>query len=171
MLFRNILFVLAVSLSVPAWAADSASASTNNNNDNDVIVKDAWTTETVPGQTKAILRMSVTCVNSYGKLVAVDSPMATAGTMEQLRPVHGRMAVQMLSAVALRHGRAMGFSERGVYLALKGLKQQLKVGDTVPVTLTILTAGKKVMVDVTVEVKPQDLSYKAYEDVELQKQR
>lgn len=163
MLLRKLLITFAVLLSANAWAADAG-----KNPADDVIVKNAWTTETVPGQTKVVLRMDVTCTTSYGKLVAVDSPMATSGTMEQLRPIHGRMAVQTLSAVALRHGRAMGFSERGVYLALEGLKRQLKVGDTVPVTLTILTAGKKVMVDVNVEVRPQDLSYKAYEEVEQQ---
>jgi periplasmic copper chaperone A len=162
MLFRKILFTLAVLLSASAWAADSPAS-------NDVIVKNAWTTETVPGQAKAALHMDVTCTTSYGKLVAVDSPIAAAGGMEQLRPVHGRMGVQTLSAVAVCHGRAMAFSERTVSLVLKGLKQPLKVGDTVPVTLTILTGGKKVMVDVNVEVRAADLSYKAYDQVEQQK--
>ncbi len=158
MLMRKLLVVLAVLLSANAWAGNS-----------DVIVKNAWTTETVPGQTKVSLRMAVTCTTSYGKLVAVESPIAESGGIEQLRPQHGRMAVQTLSSVALRHGRAMEFSERTVSLVLKGLKQPLKVGDTVPVTLTILTGGKKVMVDVNVEVRPQQLSYKAYEEVEQQK--
>ncbi len=156
---RNLLFTLAVLLSAQAWAGN-----------NDVIVKNAWTTETVPGQTKATLRMAVTCTTSYGKLVAVESPVAESGGIEQLRPQHGRMAVETLTSVALRHGRPMEFSERTVFLVLVGLKQPLKVGDTVPVTLTILTGGKKVMVDVNVQVKPAQLSYKAYEDVERQKQ-
>lgn len=159
MLFRKLLFTLFVLMSATAWAA-------SGDGSKDVIVKNAWTTETVPGQTKVGLNMDVTCTTSYGKLVAVDSPIAASGGIEQLRPVHGRMAVQTLSAVQLRHGRAMPFSERTVSLVLKGLKQPLKVGDTVPVTLTILTGGKKVMVDVNVAVKAADLSYKAYEQVE-----
>ncbi len=161
MFLRKMLFTLMVFMSAGAWAASDASK--------DVVVKHAWTTETVPGQTKIVLHMDVTCTTSYGKLVAVDSPIAESGGMEQLRPQHGRMAVQTLSAVALRHGRAMAFGERTVSLVLRGLKQPLKVGDTVPVTLTILTGGKKAMVDVNVEVKAADLSYKAYEQVEQQK--
>jgi copper(I)-binding protein len=158
MSMRNILFMLMVFVSAQAWAGDQ-----------DVIVKNAWTTETVPGQTKVILRMDVTCTQSYGKLVAVESPVAESGGMEQLRPQHGRMAVQTLTSVALRHGHAMDFSERTVSLVLIGLKQPLKAGDTIPVTLTVLTAGKKVMVDVNVEVRAQGLSYKAYQDVESKK--
>lgn len=165
MLFRKILFTLLVLTSASAWAAAAASSDPSK----DVIVKNAWTTETVPGQTKVALHMDITCTTSYGKLVAVESPIAASGGMEQLRPLHGRMAVQTLSAVALRHGSPMGFSERTVSLVLKGLKQPLKVGDTVPVTLTILTGGKKLEVDVNVPVKAADLSYKAYQEVEQQK--
>ncbi|HKB60676.1 MAG TPA: copper chaperone PCu(A)C [Gallionellaceae bacterium] len=164
MLFRNMLFTLAVLLSTSAWAADV------NNDNHEVVVKNAWTTETVPGQTKVALRMDVTCTSSYGKLVEVDSPLAASGGIERLRPLHGRLAVQTLTSVHLRHGRAMSFSERTISLVLKGLKQPLKVGDTVPVTLTIYTAGKKVQVDVPVEVRAAELSYKAYENVEMQKQ-
>lgn len=162
MLFRKLLFTFMVLASATAWAGSGDASK-------DVVVKNAWTTETVPGQTKVGLHMDVTCTTSYGKLVAVDSPVAESGGIEQLRPVHGRMGVQTLSAVQLRHGRAMAFGERTVSLVLKGLKQPLKVGDTVPVTLTILTGGKKVMVDVNVAVKAADLSYKAYEEVEQQK--
>lgn len=164
MLLRNLLITFAVLLSANAWAADGG-----KNPADDVIVKNAWTTETVPGQTKVALHMDVTCTTSYGKLVAVDSPIAESGGIERLRPLHGRMAVETLTSVALRHGHAMPFSESTNLLVLKGLKKPLKVGDTVPVTLTILTAGKKVMVDVNVEVRPQQLSYKAYEEVEQQK--
>lgn len=163
MLFRNILFMLAILFSATAWAADV------NNDDHEVVVRHAWTTETIPGQTKVELSMDVTCTKSYGKLVSVDSPLAASGGIERLRPRHGRLAIQKLSSVHLRHGRAMSFSQRTMSLVLYGLKKPLVVGDILPVTLTINTAGKQVQVDVKVKVKAAELSIKAYQQVEMQK--
>lgn len=161
MLFRKLLFTLLVFLSIPAWAADV------NNENHEVVVRHAWTTETAPGQDKVVLHMDVTCTQSYGKLVSVDSPLAASGGIERLRPRHGRLAVQQLSSVHLRHNRAMKFSERTISLVLRGLKRPLKAGQIVPVALTVLTAGKKVIVDVHVRVKASAMNFKAYDKVEM----
>jgi copper(I)-binding protein len=80
--------------------------------------------------------------------------------MQRLRPSHGRMAVETLSAVAMRHNRPMEFGPRTTSIMMLGLKQPLKAGDVVPLKLTVNTAGKKVEVEVKAKVKPPEASDK-----------
>lgn len=150
MKLRNMLFIFIFILSGSAWA-DSKDA--NKDASKDVVVRNAWISETAPGQTKAEVQMEITCVNSIGKLVAVESPLAESVEIQRLRPSHGRMAVETLTAVAMRHNHPMPFSPRTQSIMLLGLKQPLKAGDLVPVKLTVITGGKKVEVDVKAKVK------------------
>lgn len=145
--FRNLLFMFIFALSGSAWA-DNKDAS------KDVVVRNAWITETAPGQTKAEVQMEITCVNSIGKLVAVESPLAESVELQRLRPSHGRMAVETLTAVAMRHNHPMSFGPSTVSIMMLNLKQPLKAGDLVPLKLTVNTSGKKVEVDVKAKVKP-----------------
>ncbi len=151
MIFRNVLFIIVFALSGSAWAESKDAKDVK-----DVVVKNAWVTETTPGQTKASVQMEITCVNSIGKLVAVESPLAESVEMQRLRPSHGKMAVETLSAVAMRHNRPMEFGPRTTSIMLLGLKQPLKAGDVVPLKLTVNTAGKKVEVEVKAKVKPPE---------------
>ena len=145
-MLRTMIFLFVFALSGSGWA--------DNKDVKDVVVKNAWVTETAPGQTKASVQMEVTCVNSIGKLVAVDSPLAESVELQRLRPSHGRLEVETLSAVAMRHNHPMVFGPRTVSIMLLGLKKPLRAGDVVPLTLTVNTAGKKVEVDVKAKVKP-----------------
>jgi len=151
-MFRNLLLIIIFALSGNAWA--------ETKDVKDVVVKDAWVTETAPGQTQASVQMEVTCVNSIGKLVAVDSPLADSVELQRMRPSHGRMAVETLSAVSMRHNRPMSFGPHTVSIVLLGLKQPLKAGDVVPVKVTVNTGGKKVEVDVKAKVKARETSDK-----------
>jgi copper(I)-binding protein len=147
MKFSNALFILIFSLSASAWA-DTKDAPSK-----DVVVKNAVITETAPGQTKAEVQMEITCVSSIGKLVAIESPLAESVEMQRLRPSHGRMAVETLTAVAMRHNHPMTFGPRTQSIVMLGLKQPLKAGDLVPLKLTVNTAGKKVEVEIKAKVK------------------
>ncbi len=146
MKLRNILFVMILAVSGNVWAD-------NKDPSKDVVVKNAWITETAPGQTKAEVQMEITCTNSIGKLVGVESPLAESVELQRLRPSHGRMAVETLTAVAMRHNHPMSFGPRTQSIVLLGLKQPLKAGDLVPVKLTVITGGKKVEVEVKAKVK------------------
>ncbi len=151
MKLSNMLFILTLALSGSAWA-DNKDASKDTSKD--VVVRNAWITETAPGQTKASVQMEITCVSSIGKLVAVESPLAESVEMQRLRPSHGKMAVETLTAVAMRHGHPMSFGPRTQSIVMLGLKQPLKAGDLVPLKLTVNTAGKKVEVEIKAKVKP-----------------
>ncbi len=152
MKLSNLLFILTLAASGSAWA-DTKDA-TGKDASKDVVVRNVWIAEPAPGQTKAEVQMEITCVNSIGKLVAVESPVAESVELQRLRPSHGRMAVETLTTVPMRHNRPMAFGPRTQSIVLLGLKQQLKAGDLVPVKLTVVTGGKKVEVEVKARVKP-----------------
>jgi len=158
-MLRNSLLLMAFFMAGSAWA-DSQ----------DVVAKNAWVSETIPGQTKVTVQMDLTCTAGTGKLVGVESPVAESGGIQRVWVVHGKTTTEPVSAVPMRRGRAVSFRENGISIVLLGLKQPLKTGDVVPLTLTVLTGGKKVEVEVKAEVKALDLSYKHYQEVDKQHQ-
>lgn len=162
-MWKKLLCVALICVAGSAWAAD------NNNENNDVIVKDVWVGETVPGQTTASVQMDVTCASRSGKLVAADSPVADSVEVQRLWPSGGKIRMVKVGRVRLPRGQPVEFGNRGMSLMLLGLKQQLKQGEQVPVNLTVvLSNGDKVSVATQAEVRPLDLSYKHYENREVQ---
>lgn len=153
-MLRNLLVLLMLGLAGSAWAGSK-----------DVVAKNVWVNETVPGQTKASVQMDLTCVSTSCKLLAVDSPVAESGEMQKLWPSHGKVTMSPVRNVRLPRGKAVSFNERTTSLMLLDLKQPLKVGQQVPVNLTVmLSDGKKVTVEVQAEVRAMELSVKAYKD-------
>ncbi len=151
MKFSNLLFILTLIMSGSAWADNKDAAKEDASKE--VLVRNVWIAEPAPGQTKAEVQMEITCLNSIGKLVAVESPVAESVELQRLRPSHGRMGVEVLTTVPMRHNRPMSFGPRTQSIVLLGLKQPLKAGDLVPVKLTIVTGGKKWEVEVKAKVK------------------
>jgi len=105
-------------------------------------VAEPWVRGTVPQQKATGLFASITSAKG-GKLVAASSPvagvveiheMAMEGTMMKMRALPAGLDLPAGKAVALKPG--------GYHVMLMDLKQQLKVGETVPVTLVIEGADK-----------------------------
>lgn len=152
MTMRKFLAALLLLMAGSAWAAGK-----------DVIVRNVWVSETVPGQTMASVNLTLTCVKSAGKLVAVDSPVAESGEMQRPWPSGGKIRMSKVRTVRLPRGTAVEFGDRTISLMLLGLKQPLKEGDHIPVNLTVmLTDGTKVVTEASAEVRQADLSYKQY---------
>jgi len=158
MMLRKLLLVIVLGMASSAWAGSK-----------DVVVKNAWLSESVPGQTTASVQLDLTCTTASGKLVALDSPVADSAEMQRLWPSNGKVKMVHVPNVRLPRGRAVSFGERTISLMLLDLKQPLKVGDQVPVNLTVmLSDGKKLTVETQAEVRPLELSYKHYQDAEVQ---
>ena len=113
-------------------------------------VAEPWVRGTVPQQKATGLFAKITSAKG-GKLVAASSPvagvveiheMAMEGTMMKMRALPAGLDLPAGKAVALKPG--------GYHVMLMDLKQQLKVGETVPVTLVIEGADKA---RETIEVK------------------
>jgi copper(I)-binding protein len=158
MMWRKLLCMVLLGLASSAWAGNK-----------DVMVRNAWVGESVPGQTTASVQLVMTCVASSGKLVAVDSPAAESAEMQRLWPSGGKIRMSKVRNVRLPRGRAVEFGGRTISLMLLGLKQPLKEGEHIPVNLTVVLAdGQKVTVEAKAEVRPLDLSYKHYQQKEVQ---
>jgi len=158
-MWRNLMAVMLLGAASSAWAGS-----------HDVMVKNAWVGETVTGQTTVSVQLDLTCTTASGRLVALDSPVAESVEIQRLWPSGGKVKMAKVRNVRLQRGRAMSFGEHFSYsLMMLGLKQPLKIGQQVPLTLTVmLSDGNKVTVEAQAEVRALELSYKHYQGEKVQ---
>ena len=132
--------------------------------DGDVLVEKIWLRESVPGQESASLQLNLT-VTKPAKLIRVSSSWASAVEIQLLSPGRGKMSVRVMPNLRLSRNRTLVFGDRSFALMMVGLKQPLRVGDRVPVSLTVEFPGKQArIVEVEAEVRALELSYKHYGD-------
>jgi len=116
-------------------------------------VADAWVRGTVPQQQASGAFMRITSAEG-GKLVAVTSPVAATVEVHEMKMDGGVMKMGAVPSLELPAGQAVELKPGGYHVMLMGLKQQLKGGDQVPLTLTIEgKGGQKETLQVTAPVK------------------
>ena len=142
---RQIILLMAGALlSMSAAAADLG-----------VTVSDAWARTTAPGQDSGSVQFSIAS-KKEAKLVAISSPAAGAVEIHSMAHEGGKMKMRAVEFIALPAGKAVDLGKSGNHVMLLNLKQPLKAGDSVPITLTVQFADKrKVTVDAKAEVRPQ----------------
>lgn len=125
----------------------------------DVAVSDAWTRATVPGQSGAVLHLSIVS-RKDAQLLAVSSPAAGAAEMHSMTHDKGVMKMRPLESLALPAGKTVELGSDGNHVMLLDLKQPLKAGDSVPFSLDVQFANKrKETVKAVAVVKPMDESH------------
>ncbi len=113
-------------------------------------VKDPWIRGTVAQQKASGLFAQITSAGG-GKLVAASSPVAGVVEIHEMTMDGNVMRMRALpNGLDLPAGKAVDLKPGGYHVMLMDLKQQLKDGETVPVTLVIEGADKK---RETVEIK------------------
>ena len=105
-------------------------------------VKDAWVRGTVAGQ-KATGLFGQIMSASGGKLIAASSPLAGVVEVHEMAMDGNVMKMRAVPSLELPAGRAVELKPGGYHVMLMDLKQELKPGETVPVTLVIEGAGGK----------------------------
>jgi copper(I)-binding protein len=116
-------------------------------------VKNAWVRGTVPAQTSSAAYMEITS-NSGAKLVGAASPAAGKVEVHNMKMENGVMKMFPVDGIELPAGKPVKLAPGGYHVMLLNLKQQLKVGDKVPVSLTVEDADKKRQTtQVTAEVR------------------
>jgi copper(I)-binding protein len=113
----------------------------------------AWTRPAAQGQTGAGF---LTLKNPDAKpdaLVAVSSPLARTVQVHQSSMSGGMSSMKQLTRVELPAGGSVTFAPGGYHLMLVGLTKAVKVGDTVPATLTF-ASGAKVQVSFVAGLAP-----------------
>ena len=103
-------------------------------------VKDAWVRGTVAGQKATGLFAQISSAGG-GKLVSASSPVAGTVEIHEMAMDGSVMKMRAVPAVELPAGKTVDFKSGGYHLMLLDLKQELKPGETVPVTLVVEGAG------------------------------
>jgi copper(I)-binding protein len=133
-------------LAVAATLALAAQAQTT--------VKDAWVRSTVAQQKASGAFMHITSA-SGGKLVAASSPVAGVVEVHEMAMDGNVMKMRAVPALDLPAGKAVELKPGGYHVMLMDLKQQLKPGETVALTLTVEGKdGKRETVEIKAPVKP-----------------
>ena len=112
-------------------------------------VKEAWVRGTV-AQQKATGMFAQISSAAGGRLVAVASPVAGVAEIHEMAMDGSVMRMRAVPALELPAGKTVELKPGGYHVMLMELKQELKAGDVVPVTLVVEGADKK---RETIEVK------------------
>lgn len=117
------------------------------------IVKEAWVQGTVPQQKATGMFAQITST-AGGKLVSASSPVAGVVEIHEMSMDGNVMKMRAIPGLDLPAGKAVDLKPGGYHVMLMGLKQPLKEGDTVAVTLVIEGKdGKRESVPVKAPVK------------------
>jgi periplasmic copper chaperone A len=116
-------------------------------------VTDPWIRGTVAQQKATGMFAQVTSA-SGGTLVAARSPVASVVEIHEMRMDGDVMRMRAVPGLELPAGKAVALKPGGYHVMLIDLKQPLKPGETVPVTLVIEGKdGKRETVELQVPVK------------------
>ena len=105
-------------------------------------VKDPWVRGTVAGQ-KATGMFGQVTSTSGGKLVSASSPVAGVVEIHEMVMDGNVMKMRAIAGLELPAGKPVDLKPGGYHVMLMDLKQELKTGESVPVTLVIEGAGGK----------------------------
>ncbi|MGH8464938.1 MAG: copper chaperone PCu(A)C [Pseudomonas sp.] len=119
----------------------------------DTTVSDAWVRATVPHQQSTGAFMTLTA-STDSTLVGVKSQVAEIVQVHQMTMDNDVMGMKQVQRVELPAGKAVTLDPNGYHVMLMKLKQQVKEGDVVALTLEIEDAkGQKQTVEVKAPVK------------------
>ena len=128
-----------------ALAAIAAQAQTS--------VADAWVRGTVAQQKATGAFMRITSAQG-GKLVAVQTPLADIAEIHEMKMEGDVMKMAAVAGLELPAGKTVELKPGGFHLMLMDLKQTMKAGDAVPLTLVIEGKdGKRETLELKVPVR------------------
>ena len=101
-----------------------------------VEVKDAWIRATVSQQKATGAFMRLTAAQDT-KIVQVTSPVAATAEIHEMSMVNNVMKMRQVEALDLPAGKTVELKPGGYHVMLFDLKQAIKEGDVVPLTLVV----------------------------------
>jgi len=107
-----------------------------------VRVEDAWARGTVAQQKASGAFMRLT-PSENARLVAVSSPVAGVAEVHEMAMDQGVMRMRAVPGLDLPAGRATELKPGGYHVMLMDLRQALKAGETVPLTLVFENAARQ----------------------------
>lgn len=117
---------------------------------NSIVVEHPWARATPGGaKTGAAYLSLINHGSSSDRLLGATTPVADKVQFHSTSEENGVSRMREMHTVEISPGAKLTFSPGGMHIMMVGLKQPLKEGQTLPLTLTFEKAGK---VDVTVSV-------------------
>ncbi len=106
-----------------------------------ITIEDAWVRGTVAQQkaTGAFMRLTAT---QNARLVAAESPVAGVVEIHEMAMENNVMKMRAIPGLELAAGRTVELKPGGYHVMLMDLKQAIKPGDTVPLTLVFEDANQ-----------------------------
>jgi hypothetical protein len=117
-----------------------------------VTVTDPWVRGTVQGQMATGAFMKLQSANA-ARLVEASSPVAGVVEIHEMTMQNNVMRMRAVQALDLPAGRAVELKPGGYHVMLMDLKQQMKEGEVVPLTLVVESAGKRETIEVKAPVR------------------
>ncbi len=137
-----VLLLLALASSgIVDTAADAASDTASGAAD--VRVEHAWARATLPAQMASGAYMTVTSA-TRARIVGVSSPQVGVAQVHHMSMQGTTMTMHAVDALDLPAGKAVELKPGGYHVMLMDLKQALKKGDKLPLTLRIERANKTI---------------------------
>ena len=119
-----------------------------------VTVKEPWVRATVAQQKATGAFMQITSAQDM-RLVEAKTPVAGVVEVHEMVMDKDVMKMRAVPGLDLPAGKSIELKPGGYHVMLMDLKQQMKVGDSVPMTLVVEGKDKKRSnVEVTATVKP-----------------
>ena len=141
------------STNVAAWVIAALTALTALPAAAQIDVSDPWVRGIVAGQTSTGAYMQIKSATDT-TLVGVETPVAGIAEIHSMQMEGGMMRMRVVERVPLPAGKSVELRARGRHVMLMDVKQPLKEGDTVPITLTFEDkAGKKSTLVVKAQVR------------------
>ena len=117
-----------------------------------VTVTDPWIRGTVQGQMATGAFMKLQSAKA-ARLVEAASPVAGVVEIHEMKLEDNVMRMRAVTALDLPAGRSVELKPGGYHVMLMDLKQQMKEGEVVPVTLLIESGGKRETIEVKATVR------------------
>ncbi len=131
-------------LAVPAGASLAADTAAGG-----LTISNPWARASTGGSRPGAAYLTIANTGGADSLTGATSP--AAGRVELHRIIHdgGRARMGRIGKIQLPKGKSVALEPGGRHIMLMGLKRQLKEGETFPLSLYFVRAGK---VDVTVRI-------------------
>jgi copper(I)-binding protein len=100
-----------------------------------VTVEGAWARATVPNQSATGAFMRLTAQKDV-VLTGASSPVAGIVEVHEMSMDNGIMRMRAADRVALKAGQTIELKSGGLHIMMMDLKQQIKAGESVPLTLS-----------------------------------
>src|SRR5689334_598981 len=101
-----------------------------------VQITNAWVRGTVSGQKGTGAYMDIVS-DSPGRILSAASPIAHHVEIHNMRMENGVMRMSAVKDIALEPGKVFKLAPGGYHVMMMGLKEPLKRGGSVPITLTV----------------------------------